>query len=353
MNVDRRALYSALQELIRVTDPKASLAVLSHVLLRAVADVLTITATDLKQTLSCRLHVDGDIETCLPAKLLMALVKPEGRGDAGDVDIELTDTGACSIIVEGLTSRIAAMDSDEFPSQSEREWAFQALWPSKGLGEALAYVLPAASTDDGRPHLNCVSFEADRMVTTDGHRLHVANLPSCLNQPRLIRLDTARTLTRILKLGEHAVIAAADDYVRIGVGPWQLTSKLVDARFPPYEKVVPSRDDRTSIQIESHIFSRALARIVRLSKNKPVRLCINGAVTITASDPEFGDAEVEVPVVDSNHVGDDLVIGVTPAYLRDAVAGDGPLEMSFAGPTDAIRLDLAEDRLAVVMPMRL
>jgi DNA polymerase III sliding clamp (beta) subunit (PCNA family) len=60
-----------------------------------------------------------------------------------------------------------------------------------------------------------------------------------------------------------------------------------------------------------------------------------------------------VPVVASNHQGDDLVLGVNPTYLKDALTRNETFEMSCTGPTDAVRLDLGGDRVAVVMSFRL
>ena len=202
MKVDRRALHGALKKLVRVTDPKASLPILSHVLLQATAGVLTVTASCLERTLSCHLPAEGDIHTCLPAKMLGVLIVPEGKGDAGDVIIEDGD-GSCSISVEGLASKIAAMSPDDFPEQADRAWSLVAMGQTAAFAEALAFVLPAVSQDEGRPHLNGVQFESDRLIATDGHRLHLTPSPVAIAEPLLVSLEAAQTLKRILPLGEH------------------------------------------------------------------------------------------------------------------------------------------------------
>ncbi len=354
MRVDRRALHGVLKELVRATDPKASLPILSHVLLQATAGVLTVTATCLERTLSCNLPAEGDIQTCLPAKMLSLLIAPEGKGDAGDVVIEDAD-GTCSISLEGLTSKIGAMSPDDFPEQPDRAWSLVAMGQTAAFGEALAFVLPAVSHDEGRPHLNGVQFESDRLVATDGHRLHLTPSPVPVAEPLLISLSAAQTIKRILPLGEHVILARDGGHLRIGVGPWQLTTKLVDARFPPHGKVIPDRATQTTnLTVNRELFAKALARVSRLAKNTPVHLRVNGAISIMTEDPDLGNAEVVVPVIESDHTGDDLVVGVAPGYFRDALGQQGDqFDVSFSGHTDAIRLDLPGERVAVVMPMRL
>lgn len=351
MKVKRRVLYDALKELVRVIDPRASMPILSQVLLRAVAGTLTLTATDLKRTLSCRLPVMGDIDVCIPGKLLATLIKPDGK-EGGDVVIGLADT-QCAVTFEGLTSRIATMTSADFPAPADGEWSLVAMWPTAPFADALSWVLPAVSTDESRPHIHAVCVDVEHIVATDGHRLHMAPSPARLGDPLLLPLDAAQTLARILTDGEQVVIARAGEHVRFGVGPWQLTTRLVDAHFPPYEKVVPTKAAQsTLLTLGGDIFTKALGRVSRIARNNAVRLRINGAVTMTAADPELGDAEVVVPVVASTHTGDDLVLGVNPTYLRDAIAGAEAFEMSCAGPTDAVRFDV-DGRVAVVMPTRL
>jgi DNA polymerase III sliding clamp (beta) subunit (PCNA family) len=201
--------------------------------------------------------------------------------------------------------------------------------------------------------LNAVCLGPDRIAATDGHRLHVSPLPAAIPEALLIPLGTATVLRRLLDDGEHVVVARGGDVIRIRVGSWQVETKLVEARFPPVDKVVPPRDRSVHISLETAVLRRALERVSRLSKDGSVRVVVNGTITLATSDPDLGDAEVVVPVLESNHTGDDLVTGFKLAYLRDAVATQhDTIDLGMDRPTDGLRID-AGDRLAVVMPMRL
>jgi DNA polymerase-3 subunit beta len=355
MKTSRRLFHEAMKELVHLATGKASTPILNHVLLEVFDDRLTVTATDLTTTLDCEMPAEGPLSCCLPARMLAALTKPEGRGNAGDVEIELVGDVA-SIVVEGLRTRLPTMPVEEFPAapgDTITDWRLLAMWPAEQIRDALAYVLPAASTDGSRPHLNGVCIGPNRIAATDGHRLHVVPLPTALQEEMILPLGTAQVLRRLLDEDSHIVIARGGDVVRVRIGSWQVDTKLVDARFPPVDKVIPSRDRTVRVSLETAVLRKALDRVSRLSRDGALRMTVNGVLTLSTSDPDLGDAEVVVPVLESNHVGDDIVTGFRLAYLRDAVTTQQALvELGLEGPADALRVD-ADDHVAVVMPMRL
>ena len=354
MQVDRRALHNALKELGRVSPARATLPILEQVHLIAVDGTLTLTTTDITRRLSFQLPANGELNVCLPCKHLAQAVKPEGRGDAGLV--ELRQHGdQVSILVDGLNSTMPATDPSEFPRASDREQDLIGLWPAAPLREALEFVLPAASKDEARPHL-CSVFLKDRdVVATDGHRLHLAPLPAPLAGSLLLPSAAAATMSRMLKHGDQAILARTDDVLQAKCGTWQLDTKLSDKTFPPYRQVIPAKDHQpTLMQVQAAIFHRAVTRVSRMASDKRLKLRVNGAISMTTWDAEHGAAELEVPVQSSTHQGHDLHIGFDAPYLTQAVPKKADLvQMGFAGPLDPLRVDLNGGKLAVIMPLRL
>ena len=327
---------------------------LEMVHLAASSDILTLTTTDLSRRLSCQLPAEGDINSCLPCKVLALAVKPEGRGNSGRVELQQQDD-CISILVDGLTSTMPTTDPAEFPAASDREQDLLGLWPAAPLRDTLEFVLPAASKDEARPHL-CKVLMTDRdMVTTDGHRLHLAPLPAPLSGSLLIPSAAAATLARILKHGDQAILARAGDTLRIKVGPWQLDTRLSDRQFPPYTRVIPAPDRQpVHLEVQAALFNKAVTRISRLARDKKLRLRVNGAISMTTWDAEHGAAELEVPVQSSTHQGHDLHIGFDSPYLIQAVPKKAnQVQMGFSGPLDPLRVDLSGGKLAVIMPLRL
>jgi DNA polymerase-3 subunit beta len=342
----------ALRELARVAGSKSYLPVLPHVLLRATDGTLTLTATDLTQRLTYRMPADGGLNVCLPAKLLAALTKPEGKA-AGDVILEPQGNQVSVQLEDGVT-RLTSMDPTVFPAEPHLELSLLAVWPSTPLQEALSYVLPAVSTDPTRPHLRAVHLDADHMITTDGHRMHLAPLPSQLPTSLLLPAVSAASIMQIAGAGDQVFLAVAPHHLRVGVGQWQLDTKLVDGVFPPHHQVVPKRESLpTRLTVETRVLTRALSRLDRLSSVKQTVARVNGVLTLTTSDPDLGESEVVVPTISNTHQGDDLVAAFDRKYLHDAISTEGQaVELGFSAALDPLRVDLEGERVAVIMPMR-
>jgi hypothetical protein len=80
---------------------------------------------------------------------------------------------------------------------------------------------------------------------------------------------------------------------------------------------------------------------------------VNGVLNLKSWDADDTAAEIEVPTIHSNHQGDDLITCFDLAYLQDAMRTAGPqIQMGFGGELDPLRVD-TDDRLAVIMPLRL
>jgi len=354
MRVDRRALHSALRELARVASPRSALPALSHVLLHAVENTLTLRATDLTQTLTCTLPAEGEFNTCLPAKLLANLVRPEGKGIVGDAILEPAGKNQTVVRLEDGTTRLTAMDPATFPVEnSQLDWSLLAVWPPRPLHDALSFVLPAASNDASRPHLCAIFVDGGQLVATDGHRMHLAPLPAPLGTSLLVPTASAATILHIAGVGEQAVLAIAGNRIRVGVGPWQLQTRLVDATFPPYQQLVPPRGQPTQLTVETRAMTKALSRLDRLSSVRQTVARVNGVLTLTASDPDLGETEVVVPTVTNTHQGADLVAAFDRMYLHDAISTPAEtIELGFSAALDPLRVDLDGEKMAVIMPMR-
>ena len=351
MRMKRRELSEALKVLNKVADHKSAMEILGHVNIESVNGKAKLTVTDLNNTLSAELSCEGDLSAVLPAKLLAKLVKPEGRKDAGEVLLEVED-GLAVLEVGGATTKIPTKPLDDFPARKSEEWGLTAVWLARELVEALSYIIPATSQDETRPHICCVFFDQEGMaVSTDGHRLHTAPLPSELAESITLRQDTGVVLQRILKKAETVIIAKSDKSVRIRAGLWTLDTTVVAVDFPPWRQVVPKQFG-SSIAVEADRLVGALRRVAKVlpQKNSGMRLVVNGVLTVQAEDPELGSAEIVVPTLSNTHKGEDLVVGYNTAYLLEAISKATKAKLFFGKPLDPLRVELDNSRTAVVVP---
>ncbi|MFB0951072.1 MAG: DNA polymerase III subunit beta, partial [Halioglobus sp.] len=139
-------------------------------------------------------------------------------------------------------------------------------------------------------------------------------------------------------------------------GDFTFTSKLVDGKFPDYEKVVP-RSPTNILKGSRQELRQAFTRTAILSNEKfrGVRLKLTAnTLDIVANNPEQEEAEETVPV---DYSGETLEIGFNVSYLLDVLgvlSGD-QIQLSLADPNSSALLEESDegDSLYVVMPMRL
>lgn len=356
-SVDRRALHAALKELARLAPSRGPLPIISNVLLTGTGDKLVLTTTDITTRLTCEVPAEGNaIETLVPAKLLASLVKPAGK-NAGDVALDVAGD-KLSVTVGGTTMQLPATDPQLFPAPfSTEEWSLVGMCEARLLQEALTWVLPAASTDSTRKHLNSVFIDQDAVVATDGHRLHLAPSPIAPDQPLLLASTAAIVLSRILKCDDQVVVARHKtkdhDQLRVRCGPWQIDTRLLDETFPPYNNVIPAKEAQQSqVVFDITTLNTALAQVMKLSERGNVKVMVNGAVTLAPWGSTLGEADVIVPTIENNHNGPDIELGLDGKYLLDALPRAGQVEMRLCKPLDPVRVD-TDGRVAIIMPLRL
>ncbi len=139
---------------------------------------------------------------------------------------------------------------------------------------------------------------------------------------------------------------------------YTFTSKLVDGKFPDYNRVLPKGGDKNIIGDRKEL-RQAFSRVSILSNEKyrGVRLVLNsGQLKILANNPEQEEAEESVSV---DYSGNSLEIGFNVSYLIDVLTALNSTRVKFVlSDSNSSALLEAEDgesseALYVVMPMRL
>lgn len=359
LTLNRRAFYAALKEVARLAHPKASVLALSHANLHAANGVLTATSSDLDTYLSVRIPAQGTIHTCLPAKVLAELVKPQGRSSHDTVAIEHLGDNRYKVIVGDSESILFGLDPADFPcspgaSESDKFKPVLRV-PSQELKDALTFVLPAASTDPVRSHLCGVYLTGNQVVATDGHRLHLAKLSAETKQPVLIPGDAAILIAHALPSDQAVVLSASDGFFRLECGSLSFEGKLMNTQFPAFEQVIPELvTAKAKVTVDAGALLKAVTHISKLSEANGLKVRVNGRLTMFVDNPDTGTVEVGVPTVAIEHEGDDFVAGFDKRYLAQlAKSAKAILSLAFVSPLDPLRADVGQDRLAVVMPIRL
>jgi DNA polymerase III subunit beta len=206
-----------------------------------------------------------------------------------------------------------------------------------------------------------VSSTHVRSVATDGHRLAMCTLDrgiaSAERRQAIVPRKGVLELGRLLSEGgDNVSLAMARNHLRATHAGYTLTTKLVDGRFPDYEKVIP-KESTNRVTADRDTLRQAFARASILSNEKyrGVRITLEpNQLTIRANNPEQEEAE-EIVAVD--YVGQKLEIGFNVSYLQDVLGALSTesvhLSVSDANSSALMEGPGAEDSVYVVMPMRL
>jgi len=200
-----------------------------------------------------------------------------------------------------------------------------------------------------------------RTVATDGHRLAMCTLPHEAAVGDGLQVILPRKgvieLSRLL-MDENATVAVVigANHFRANTGAFQFASKLVDGKFPDYDRVLPRAATKV-IYGDRDELRQAFSRTAILSNEKyrGVRLVLGAAsLRILANNPEQEEAEEEVSV---DYQGEGLEIGFNVSYLLDVLGAlsERNVKLSLSDSNSSALIEEAEagDSVYVIMPMRL
>ncbi|KAA0873770.1 DNA polymerase III subunit beta [Nitrincola tapanii] len=363
--ISREALIRPLQLVAGVVERRQTLPVLSNVLLVAQEGQLALTGTDLEVELVARIPLTEDVEAgsiTVPARKLMDICK--SLPDDARVEFELSGSKA-QIRAGRSRFTLTTLPAADFPNVEDSPQALTLSLPQASLRHLIEKTGFSMAQQDVRYYLNGMLMEIKegklRTVSTDGHRLATcvadAETDRDINHQIIVPRKGILELARLLQGGDTPVqLVIGASHIRAVVGDFTFTSKLVDGKFPDYQRVIPRNGDKILLgdRLElRQVFSRIA--ILSNEKYRGVRLHIQqGMLQVTANNPEQEEAEEAVAV---DYDGAALEIGFNVNYLLDVLSildsNVVRFTLSDANSSALVQGFDEEDALFVVMPMRM
>jgi DNA polymerase-3 subunit beta len=359
----RDVLLKPLQAVIGVVERRQTMPILSNVLLVARDGSLSVTATDLEVELvaSAEVEVESGGEITVSGRKLLDICR--ALPDGSDISISLS--GEKLNVRSGRSKfTLATLPTADFPTVEDIKAGQTIQVSQETLGRLIEKTHFSMAQQDVRYYLNGMLLETGgnhlRAVATDGHRLALCEAEiegAALDEQQVIVPRKGVLELQRLMDGEGDLnIELGANHVRIQLKDIRFTSKLIDGRFPEYERVIP-KESSNELTADRTLFRGALQRTAILSNEKyrGIRLVIrDSGVVIQAHNPEQEEAEEELEVTYS---GEDIEIGFNVNYLLDALgAVDGEevtLSVLDSNSSCLIRQPGRDDGKFVVMPMRL
>lgn len=362
--VQRKDLLTALQTVIGVVEKRQTMPILSNILIRTDNDRIVVTATDLELELitDTPAVIAGPGSAAVPARKLLDIC----RGLPEDAEITLQQDQQQTRVQSGRSRfTLATMPAGDWPYLDEVEEGQRVSLSEHVLKGLLNRTHFAMAHQDVRYYLNglLLSLHDDRArcVATDGHRLALSDAQIKIGVDEPIQAIVPRkAITELLRLLDSSeaelTVQLSSKHLRLQLPGLVFTTKLIDGRFPDYERVIPDNTDRR-MRADRDTIRQALSRTAILSNEKfgGVRLALSQHVLrLQAQNVEREEAEDEIQV---DYEFDPIEIGFNVNYLLEALGAmdSGEFTLSLSGPDSSGLLQAANDPATryVVMPMRL
>lgn len=362
LQTDRDALLKPLQAVIGIVERRHTLPILANILIQNQNGKTTLLATDLE----IQIHTEGpsseagDFAITTNAKKLHDILR--ALPDWATVRLEYADN---RLTLKAGKSRfnLQTLPAEEFPTMNVAEAVHNRFsLTQEQLKNMLAQVQYSMAVQDIRFYLNGLLMETEgsqlRLIATDSHRLAYisaaidADLPkSEIILPRKTVLELGKLLNRP---DEEVQIELLDNQVRFSCNQTVIVSKIIDGKFPDYNRVIPLDNDKIFLIGRTALLG-ALERSAILANEKfrGVRLQIApGVLRVSCSNNEQEEAQEELEIA---YQGSELETAFNISYLMDVLRNSQSEDVQLAFG-DAKRPTLATlpdnpDFKYIVMPI--
>lgn len=371
IKAQRDALLKPLQTVTGIVERRHTLPILSNVLINKSTNQISFCSTDIEMQIKTHAEMGAgseDAATTVAARKLLDILRalPEQ-----EVTVSLANKKL--VVSQGKSKfSLQTLAAEEFPTVAPADtYPAKVVLSQKALKHLLHLVHFAMAQQDIRYYLNGLLLVIDReslkAVATDGHRLafsavkageqgaqiDIAGDRQEVIIPRKAVLELQRLLS---ETDDQVVIEFAANQARFGFNQIELLSKLIEGKFPDYQRVIPTGHTKI-ISLDREIFLGSLQRaaILTTDKFKGVRLTLSsGSLRVSSTNAEQEEASEELEV---DYQGDPVDIGFNVQYLLDVLANlkNKTIQIELQDPNASALITAAEDSefKYVVMPMRI
>ena len=363
---EKNEIVDALQMGASIAERRQTIPILANLRIVAKEGKIEITATDLEiqiKTLTEVKKVVEEGEITVSARKMSELCRSLPDKEALEFDL---NNGKLTVSSKNFHAEFATISALDFPELEIKEETNSLSISSSALQRLLNKTAFCMASQDVRYYLNglLVEYKGGEVnaVATDGHRLALATSPLDKTSPidgerQILPRKAVLELSKILRQeNEDIKITFGNSSLSIQDKNLDFSTKLIDGKFPDYEKVLPSGDPN-SLEVSKESLQSALSRASVLSNEKyrGVRFALDkNTLKLTANNPEKESAE---ELLDVNYNGNPMEIGFNIGYLLDVLGTieTDSVELNFYGEESSclIREPGNQAEVYVIMPMRL
>jgi DNA polymerase-3 subunit beta len=363
LEIAREDLLKPLQSIMGIVERRQTMPILANVLLSVDDGYLAITATDLEMEMIIRIAAPTTTagKTTVAGRKLMDIC----RSLPDNSMITLQAEGDRLLLRSGRSRfTLTTLPAADFPSLNSFNGQIETRIPQTALKMLFEQTCFAMANQDVRYYLNGLLLEFNnnllRAVGTDGHRLALCHIDTDMGLDQNLQIIVPRkAVMELQKLLSHegdVGILVSSNHIRMELPNTSFTSKLIDGRFPEYDRVLPKHATNTLL-VDRLLLRQSLSRIAILSNEKYRGVRLNLAsdkVSLSAQNADLESAEEEIEAI---YHGEDMEIGFNVAYLVDPlnVLETDQIQVKFTNPNGSciISQNDGQGSQHVIMPMRL
>ena len=363
--IEKDNLLNPLQKIIGIVERKQPLPILSNVLIQKTGSNIRFVATDLEIQIATQLtdvnQIGPDTAITVAAKKLQEILKVLPEGSKVTLDV---NENRLLVKVNKSKFTLQTLPAQDFPKVLEQlEQAVKVQIEQDKLKKLLGMVQYAMAQQDIRYYLNGVLLVIDghflKLIATDGHRLAYIVIKLDQEYPKREIILPRKTVNELIKLlaetEEKITLELAENQVRMTFSNIVLISKVIDGKFPDYERVIPNYTNQLTLNRIEILQALQRAAILSNEKFRGVRFVLTEKnLRIISNNSEQEEAQEDMEI---NYQGIALDVGFNVNYLMDGLnnATTQTVIFSFGDANSSILITIPgnEEFKYVVMPMRI
>lgn len=312
-------------------------------------NILTITATNLENTIITSVEVmaqeDGNI--AVPARILLDTLKAlPDQPITFSVDPE---TNGITLKSSYGEYKLAGDSPEDFPETPEEIEVNSINLTRTQLTNAISKTIFATSNDELRLSMTGIYCQVDFnkiiFVATDAHKLvkyTFGNLSADVTDSFIIPKKGFALLKNAMDDNQTILMSFNNKNVYFTFGKTKVICRLVDAKYPDYNAVIPV-DNPNELSLPRRDFQNSLRRIAiyaNKTTNQVILNLTNNSLTISAQDLDFSNEATEQ--LSCTYTGEPMTIGFNAKFLGEML---GVLE------SDDIIIELSTpNRAGILLP---
>lgn len=345
----------------------------SNVLVQVTRNLICLTTTDQELEVCAQISWDGGDDSVYPVNFAVEYKKftDVWRALGSMLRLQMVVDDTRLIVRSGRTRYSLALGpNDNFPRMTNHVKVCDMELPVADLRYALEKTIFAIADQDVRYYFNGMLFEIMgaklNLVASDGHRIALANIKGITHSsaqeirviiPRKTVVELMRLISPELSEGTDFInVEFGHSSFRASIGETVLISKLIDSRFPPYQKVFPKTISK-NLLLDSKLLKSSLHQVATLldDRSMGVEFALKpNLLSITAINNLKETAQTEIEI---DYNGDSMEIAFSAKYLLDflSICDSPQIELGLNDKDSGVLIkpSSSDGYLCVLMPMQL